>query len=33
MRAAVTTEDHGFEVVDLPDPTPLAQLVSELTSR
>ncbi len=22
MRAAVTTEDHGFEVVDLPDPTP-----------
>ena len=22
MRAAVTTDDHGFEVVDLPDPTP-----------
>ncbi|KLO43383.1 alcohol dehydrogenase [Mycobacterium nebraskense] len=22
MKAAVTTEDHGFEVVDLPDPTP-----------
>ncbi|AEV72611.1 Zn-dependent alcohol dehydrogenase [Mycolicibacterium rhodesiae NBB3] len=22
MRAAVTTEDHSFEVVDLPDPTP-----------
>ena len=22
MRAAVTTGDHGFEVVDLPDPTP-----------
>lgn len=22
MRAAVTTNDHGFEVVDLPDPTP-----------
>lgn len=28
MKAAVTTEDHGFEVVDLPDPTPDAdQLV------
>ena len=22
MKAAVTTDDHGFEVVDLPDPTP-----------
>jgi NADPH:quinone reductase-like Zn-dependent oxidoreductase len=22
MRAAVTTDDHRFEVVDLPDPTP-----------
>lgn len=22
MKAAVTTEDHGFEVVDVPDPTP-----------
>jgi len=22
MRAAVTTVDHGFEIVDLPDPTP-----------
>ncbi len=22
MKAAVTTESHGFEVVDLPDPTP-----------
>ena len=22
MKAAVTTENHGFEVVDLPDPTP-----------
>ena len=28
MKAAVTTEDHGFEVVDLPDPTPASdQLV------
>jgi (R,R)-butanediol dehydrogenase / meso-butanediol dehydrogenase / diacetyl reductase len=28
VKAAVTTEDHGFEVVDLPDPTPDAhQLV------
>ena len=28
MKAAVTTEDHGFEVVELPDPTPNAdQLV------
>lgn len=28
MKAAVTTEDHGFEVVDFPDPTPDAdQLV------
>jgi (R,R)-butanediol dehydrogenase/meso-butanediol dehydrogenase/diacetyl reductase len=28
MKAAVTTDDHGFEVVDLPDPTPDAdQLV------
>ena len=28
MRAAVTTDDHGFEVVDMPDPTPDAdQLV------
>jgi (R,R)-butanediol dehydrogenase/meso-butanediol dehydrogenase/diacetyl reductase len=27
MRAAVTTEDHGFEVVDLPDPTPVADQV------
>jgi (R,R)-butanediol dehydrogenase / meso-butanediol dehydrogenase / diacetyl reductase len=28
MKAAVTTADHGFEVVDLPDPTPDAdQLV------
>jgi (R,R)-butanediol dehydrogenase / meso-butanediol dehydrogenase / diacetyl reductase len=28
MKAAVTTDDHGFEVVDLPDPTPAAdQLV------
>lgn len=28
MRAAVTTDDHGFEVVELPDPTPEAgQLV------
>jgi (R,R)-butanediol dehydrogenase / meso-butanediol dehydrogenase / diacetyl reductase len=28
MKAAVTTEDHGFEVVDLPDPAPQAdQLV------
>jgi (R,R)-butanediol dehydrogenase / meso-butanediol dehydrogenase / diacetyl reductase len=28
MRTAVTTEDHGFEVVELPDPTPEAdQLV------
>jgi (R,R)-butanediol dehydrogenase / meso-butanediol dehydrogenase / diacetyl reductase len=22
VRAAVTTEDHGFEIVDVPDPTP-----------
>jgi (R,R)-butanediol dehydrogenase / meso-butanediol dehydrogenase / diacetyl reductase len=22
VRAAVTTDDHGFEIVDLPDPTP-----------
>jgi hypothetical protein len=22
MKATVTTEDHGFEVVDLPDPPP-----------
>ena len=22
MKAAVTTDDHGFEVVELPDPTP-----------
>ena len=22
MKAAVTTEEHGFEVVDLPDPVP-----------
>jgi (R,R)-butanediol dehydrogenase/meso-butanediol dehydrogenase/diacetyl reductase len=28
MKAAVTTEDHGFEVVELPDPAPQAdQLV------
>jgi (R,R)-butanediol dehydrogenase / meso-butanediol dehydrogenase / diacetyl reductase len=28
MKAAVTTDDHGFEIVDLPDPTPDAdQLV------
>ena len=28
MKAAVTTEDHGFEVIDLPEPTPDAdQLV------
>jgi (R,R)-butanediol dehydrogenase / meso-butanediol dehydrogenase / diacetyl reductase len=24
MKAAITTEDHGFEVVDLPDPAPRA---------
>jgi (R,R)-butanediol dehydrogenase / meso-butanediol dehydrogenase / diacetyl reductase len=27
MKAAVTTDDHGFEVVDLPDPTPAADQV------
>jgi (R,R)-butanediol dehydrogenase / meso-butanediol dehydrogenase / diacetyl reductase len=33
MRAAVTTDDHGFEVVDLPDPTPEAnQLVIRVAS-
>src|ERR1700750_1985976 len=24
MKAAVTTEQHGFEIVDLPDPAPAA---------
>jgi (R,R)-butanediol dehydrogenase / meso-butanediol dehydrogenase / diacetyl reductase len=33
MKAAVTTDDHGFEVVDLPDPTPAAdQLVIRVTA-
>ena len=27
MKAAVTTEDHGFEVVELPDPAPAADQV------
>jgi (R,R)-butanediol dehydrogenase / meso-butanediol dehydrogenase / diacetyl reductase len=27
MKAAVTTDDHGFEVVDLPDPTPAVDQV------
>ena len=22
MKAAVTTEDHGFDIVDMPDPVP-----------
>ena len=33
MKAAVTTDDHGFEVVDLPDPTPEPdQLVIRVTA-
>lgn len=32
MKAAVTTSDHGFEVVDLPDPTPQpGELVIDVT--
>ena len=33
MKAAVTTDDHGFEIVDLPDPTPEPdQLVIRVTA-
>jgi (R,R)-butanediol dehydrogenase/meso-butanediol dehydrogenase/diacetyl reductase len=33
MKAAATTDDHGFEVVDLPDPTPEPdQLVIRVTA-
>jgi (R,R)-butanediol dehydrogenase / meso-butanediol dehydrogenase / diacetyl reductase len=33
MRAAVTTDAHGFEIVELPDPTPdVDQLVIRVTA-